>query len=74
MNLRIWLKDKGLTQSEVAYRCGVDLTVFNRFVKGWRDLPKKHVERVAKHLGIPQDQLLAREIPHEEDQCERSFG
>ncbi len=57
-NLRRARESRGLTQEQVAARCGVHATEVSRIEGGRRDPKVSTVERLAAAVEVPPDELL----------------
>lgn len=46
------LKDKNLVKKEIAKKCNIDDSNFDKFLKGKKTLSLEKIERVLKYLNI----------------------
>jgi len=51
-------KQRGLSQEELAFRCGLHRTYISDIERGSRNVSLKNIEKIAKALGVPPKLLL----------------
>lgn len=59
--LRELREDHDLGQKEVAAVLGIDQRVYSNYETGKRDLPLRHLIRLAELYGVSTDYILERE-------------
>lgn len=62
MNLKEWIKVKGLSQTQVAKAINVDLTRLNRHINGVSKLSLKQISKLAEFLGISREEAEQNEV------------
>ncbi|MCL6457632.1 MAG: helix-turn-helix transcriptional regulator [Gorillibacterium sp.] len=60
LRIRAFRKLKGFTQTELAERIGVSVSVLGAVERGARKADPKLVELISKALDIPPEELLSR--------------
>ena len=56
--MKILLKERGLTQKDLTDYIGVDKSTFTTWIKGKSDGYLKYISKIADFLGVSQDYLL----------------
>lgn len=64
--LETLLKERGITQLELAARVGVTRAAMSRYVSGDREPRFATLLRIAQELEVDLDELLVNDIPSEE--------
>ena len=58
LNLKTIRKERGLSQDELAYQCGLHRTYISGIERGIRNPTVLKLEEIAKALDIPASKLL----------------
>ncbi len=57
-NVRVLRDSAGLTQMQLANRCGIDMAEISRIERGLKDVRVSTIAKVAQGLGVPAGDLL----------------
>lgn len=65
MKLKEYVFRQGFKQLDLSLKTGINHSQLCRFLNGWHQIPRRHIESLSRVLGISEDEIVAREVNQE---------